>query len=454
MLEAIFAAVRSPASVPATPTPPSPPDDPVAAARARYDEGDVDGAYRLAADAPPGLARAELLFDCADEIGTLDACHLALGGYRELVPPDRDRIDRKPRLRRLRQKLEASVAAVPEAPVEVPPGNWPDLLDRLDEPGNLDLVAVARRAADEWPVERLSRADVDRIVAAMYRADTGDRRRLLLDLLPHLLGAVQRSRPGAGAALHPLRVAVFELLLLTHDYHPAGLTLVLDTAEDLLAGGLTAEEYRLLVTQLIDVWAGDPSKGLLPWLLNVVELLADQPSPARDERRRVLGQFAAMRPVLLRELATTDWEVLDQMAGQLDLLDEVAAVRAALPVAREATGPAVLAADPFASLAGRTVGIYTLHEPAAKRAGEIIRRKCPSCEVETNDHKVQTPALEGMANRCDVVVVVIRAGKHMATEAIEDLRRRLDRPTVRAIGQSTSSIVRELERYLSDGGLS
>lgn len=449
-MAAIFATDPTPA--PATPA--TPPADPIAAARFRYDEGEVDSAYRLAADAPPGADRAELLFYCAEVIGTLDACTLAIGAFLELPTTDRERLDRKRHLRLLRQRIEASVAAKPAVPVETPPGGWPELFERIDQPGNLDLCAIARRAADEWPIDHLSRNDIDRLIDALYKNDSGDRRRILLDLLPHLLGAVQRVREGSSVNLQALRVAVFDLLLLTHDYQPAGLKLVHDTAADLLAGGVTSDEYRQLVGGIVGVWQGDPSKGMLPWLLDAVEMVADHPSPVREERRRVLGLYAAMSPELLRELTPTDWEVLDQVAGQLDLRDMLEAARGALPPQRPApaadAGPA---ADPFAALAGRTVGIYTLHESAARRAGEIIRRKCPTCEVETNADKVRTQALESMAKNCDVVVVVIRAGKHMATEPIENIRRRLDLPTVRAIGQSTSSIVRDLEHFLSDGGL-
>ena len=49
--------------------------------------------------------------------------------------------------------------------------------------------------------------------------------------------------------------------------------------------------------------------------------------------------------------------------------------------------------------------------------------------------------------------MVIRVSKHMATEPLEDIRRDLGKPTVRAIGAGASSIVRELETYLRDHGL-
>jgi hypothetical protein len=147
-------------------------------------------------------------------------------------------------------------------------------------------------------------------------------------------------------------------------------------------------------------------------------------------------------------LSPIDWDVLEQVAGQLDQPEVVEAARArvpplpAVPVAEEAPP------EPFALLAGRRVGIYTLKKPSAIRARDIIRRRCPTCEVILNDDKVRTGPLDAMARTCDVVVMVIRVAKHMATESIEDIRRDLVKPTVRAIGASASSIIRELESYL------
>ena len=454
-LRSIFAAA-APTTIPweSPPVAPMPTVGSVELARAAYDDGDLDRAYALLLTAPNSVERVELLFDCADEIRTLETCGVGLQAFHDLLPECRDRLARKPRLRRLRRQLEASVAAEPTAPTGPPPGSWPDLFDRIDDSGNLDLPSIARRAASEWPADVLTRDDVQRIVNALYQAsESPDRRRMLLDLLPHLLGAVQQAAPGSDAALHPLRIAIFELLALKHDYHPTALVLIRMLAGELLSHGLTIDEYRAVVGQLVAVWEGDPSKGLLNWLVEVLEVMADNPSPARAERQRVLGLFPSMSPALLQLLTLTEWDVFEHVAKQLGQIEVFDAARAKVPPHAAEASEEIPQSDAFALLAGRRIGVYTLFEPSGIRARDIIHRRSPTCEVIVNSDKVKTGPLTAMARTCDIVVVVIRVSKHMATEPIEDIRRDLGKPTIRAIGASASSVVRELETYLMQNGL-
>src|SRR5262249_7605110 len=126
------------------------------------------------------------------------------------------------------------------------------------------------------------------------------------------------------------------------------------------------------------------------------------------------------RLVGVRELSPTNWDMLEQVVGQVGQPEVIEDARARPPQLPAALATEATPADAFALLAGRRVGVSTPFEPPGFCARDIIQRHCRTCEV-------------------------IRVSKHMATEPIEDIRRDLGKPTVRVIGASASSIVRELE---------
>jgi hypothetical protein len=145
-------------------------------------------------------------------------------------------------------------------------------------------------------------------------------------------------------------------------------------------------------------------------------------------------------------IASRLWSFQKRTQGRfLDLRAEYDACRGAVPPAETAEAESQ-AADIWARLAGLRVGIYSLEWPSSHRAGALIRRRCPGCDVVLNHDYVATEPLRDMARTSDVVVMVVRAAQHAATDGIQ--RERGDRPTLRPLGKGASSILRTLRECL------
>jgi hypothetical protein len=126
-----------------------------------------------------------------------------------------------------------------------------------------------------------------------------------------------------------------------------------------------------------------------------------------------LRRLTVLPPAWLVRLKETDRAVLMGLCERLGGPAECAGIAALAPppIEQEEESEETV----WARLAGVTVGIYTLLEAAGLRARDEVFRLCPRCEVILNNDTVETPRLEEMARRADVVVMAWRSAQHAAT---------------------------------------
>jgi len=109
--------------------------------------------------------------------------------------------------------------------------------------------------------------------------------------------------------------------------------------------------------------------------------------------------------------------------------------------------PAITSAASKANFDHRVVGIYTLTEGLGERVARILGEEYAGITVRVNNDTVSTPQLRALAKRADVFVICWLSAKHAATGSIVQ-ERPTDRKTIYAPGKGSSSICREIRRYL------
>ena len=95
-------------------------------------------------------------------------------------------------------------------------------------------------------------------------------------------------------------------------------------------------------------------------------------------------------------------------------------------------------------LNGKTIGIYSLVDDAAKRASDYLNAKFPNISIKLNNDKQCTDRLRHLAKNADIFVFASKASKHQAFYCIKN-----NRPTTLADmlipdGKGSSSIIRSL----------
>jgi hypothetical protein len=100
--------------------------------------------------------------------------------------------------------------------------------------------------------------------------------------------------------------------------------------------------------------------------------------------------------------------------------------------------PATGETTQLATFAG-LVALYTLTEPAAQRARDVLRSIAPNAEIEITADTVATDRLRHLSSKADVFVFAWRSSKHQAYYCVKENRG--NRPLSMPAGKGAASIV-------------
>lgn len=250
----------------------------------------------------------------------------------------------------------------------------------------------------------------------------------LLDLERNLFGAA-----GDIPGIQELRLLVVEVWALgdqTGDRRRANR--LLDVVGRALDHGMWPEVYDELVENLHAAWKPFLTDADLALGLEAIEVLA----ASRPDSVVALDSFATQ---ILSRIGAHNVHRLDAALLDTALL---LATEFGLDLSGIQGRGAAGAQDPerLRLPDGVFVAIYSLMEPAARRAAEIMRRRHPGIRVDTLAAKVATDALQSAAHAADVLVIAEKAAKHAATDALKTARG--DKAICYANGKGTASLVR------------
>lgn len=246
----------------------------------------------------------------------------------------------------------------------------------------------------------------------------------------------------SGAAVSGLGVFGSALVELWAFHDQSGdrrrLRRIVQLVDDALAAGVAPTAFEELVEFLRAGWDPFLTDADLEAGLDSIELLLTY----RPDGSRALDAFA--RPLLAR-IGPHNAQRLP--AAALDVAMELAPLFGMeIPVVHEEVRSDEGVGVSTSVQGGTVVAVYSLMEQAAGRAARILRRRHPALEVVVLADHVASDRLRSVARTADLVVVVDRAAKHAATEALRAARG--SRPTRYAAGKGATSLIEAVEAGL------
>jgi hypothetical protein len=311
--------------------------------------------------------------------------------------------------------------------------------------------ALQRAFADElsatdrsWMLEDLRATAVPRLMqAGVLREAVGTLRRLSRSVSPILLGDlidllldIERdlfAAAGDVSGIQELRLIVVESWALgdeSGDRRRAAR--ILDLVSRTLSAGVSATVFSEIAESLRAAWDPFLTDADLPLALEAIELLAaSQPGQSVAEQAFASAVLSRIGPHNARRIEAPYLETAKALAPEFGL---------ELGIPAESQDELVARAGQARPPDGTYVAIYSLMEPAATRAADIISRWYPEVRVETFAGKVASDALRHAAKKADVLVIADRAAAHAATDALKTARG--GSPICYAQGRGTASLVK------------
>lgn len=293
-----------------------------------------------------------------------------------------------------------------------------------------DASAVARNRGGSWtPIGELDGGQVSDVCDALIEAVGGsndDQLRASLDILCGE-AALQLARGSANDFCQ----AVLMLLSEQDNFSEMVRAAYLDLFAAWLQAGPNSGEYRKVLEQTIDIWSSIASPIGIGWAISVLESAADSPCPDGSARTA---------------LGVTLLDRLRQLYPSLRERVEIEGLAAQLNIPAQQISAQEADRDLWSELDGKLVGIYSLLPRAKVLLQSRLEQLCSVREVKGNDDKVSTPALRGLAERADYLIVDTWHAAHQATAAIDAVR-----PKERQIfprQRGISGFLRALEGFL------
>jgi len=400
--------------------------------------GQFDYEEQLAAargeQALPTLERARAVLIAAMNVQSLDAYQTALAYISRLDLASRERLLSVPFMRPLWEDMSRYSAAGGRVPRD-----WREWIELLPSMTPSQAVAWADAAVIEHPIaQQLQRPeDVAALVSALNNPPI-EVQEQMFNALPALVEWAKEDDRWPNQAYATLYKQLFDLLLFTSNRSDNLYKALSTLLTGMLEVGLDHDQYRVTLAELGDTLPALSGARDLDWLCDLGELTITYPCPDPEGRIRFWHQLIAVLAQYGTRLTPTQRRVLTEIAGILGLGDTLAMLPSALPAFTPASRP---------TFDHRVVGIYTLTEGVGERVAWILGEEYPSITVRVNNDTVSTPQLRELAKRADIFVICWLSAKHAATGSIVQ-ERPADRETIYAPGKGSSSICREIRRYL------
>lgn len=394
-------------------------------------DGNFDAALELARDGSPSVERAELLVRCAIEIDSLDAMAVARGAVYDLGDTDRARVTSSKLYATPWERIERVLGG---DEVRQSPDNWFGWFERATSSESFEnSLEVAERSAVEWTSEALGTADSRAISLLLNQELSPAALRRVKDALPHLLHFIDRVTDSAQhrALLDDLST----LLLLDEDPSVADVAVLVNLVGSLFELGVESARRRELVDDFASLFTRIDAAAYLDSAIELFDIILTFAASDAGPRDTAFSALLAAAQRWRRRVRPDQWLMLQDLADEVGAAE---AVQGLVPQERADTEPAALRGD---SLAGKTVAIYTLTEPAGVRARDFLVRNFPAVSVVLSSEHVGSNRLASLAHSADLFVVATRSAKHAATTFIE-AQRPPNRPPVYASGKGSVSLIR------------
>jgi len=387
---------------------------------------------------PDSIVEAKQALTLALEVDSLRTIKSALEKMQVLSPDQRKYLLESEPFRSMWRSLISDTQGT------LPTEGWLEWLKRASEQEFANALGVARRGLAEWPVEVLKDSlHVEHLVESLTsfpeKPPGYDR---LIDALPLFVAWVAEEldfpRPGMTAVYEAL---LFHLVSSTRrgvDVLESATTLI----RALLTVGISNNEYKNLLVDVLELIGLGLGTRSTDYVLEIVEETVACPSPNPEARKEFWYQVLARIEPMAAHLSAIQVASLMQLgkglgwdSGALQSVAEAARVSGKTEDTNFAIG-----------LKGKSIGIYSLTEAAARQAEVLLKTLVPSIRVTLSNEHVGSPKLKSMAIGTDILVLATASATHSATLFLQQHRPR-NLPLLYARGRGCTSILRALEEY-------
>lgn len=392
-------------------------------AKEAFDDDKIEQALRLFVSCTPDQEVLARVLRCSRELETLTDLEIAWD-FCQKCPATW--------IEELTGKQRKDYDGLKETFSKKPIGNWIEWTEFVLEGGDqAQADEIARSGADEWSLNELFAIPdgVERL-CRLLSDGVNDYPDFFQAQFPKIYEFTESfGRPNA--QLRPLYIALLEMLACSDTVGESDLILAQELIESLFEVGVSPEAYQNILETVELFWATAKSFKYLDWALDMAELLAISPSPKPNLRAQFFNNVLSLVATNSQRIEPSTWMVLELLGQDYDAVDFVGQLR---PADRE-----VEAFEGKNPLAGKKVGIYSLTEPAAIRARQILEGMFPGVRVEVNHDHEATPALENLAKSSDLFVFAWRSSKHQAYYCVKKYVK--EEKLILPKGKGSSSII-------------
>lgn len=299
------------------------------------------------------------------------------------------------------------------------------------------LESIFREQSESWNINLLTSEEATQISHLMESIVDSPRSTLLMKLLP---GIHELFVNLDASVKSPILRSCFFILAIQDQLTAAELGAlhhVIDTLFDIE----NHENRQQILNETLNIWTRIARPRHIAWFLDIAASIKATAGPNDEQSRDIVVQMASV--------------VAGFMPGSLDesfrvpadfILAGVYDIQAWASIWQTKSSDDQSIYDPFAILAGKTVGIYCLEQARAIRMSTALTAVC-ACSVTLNNHFAGSEALENLARSSDLMVVITSAAKHAATECIRVNRG--DKPIVYIHSTGISTFLRSIESFLN-----
>jgi hypothetical protein len=383
---------------------------------------------------PPTLERAQAILMAAMALQSLEAYQITLAYVARLDATSREHLLANRFMRRAWEDMSHYSAVGGRVPRD-----WRDWIELLPSMTPSQAAAWASAAAQEHPIGEQLRSpeDVAALVSALNNPPIEAQERLF-EALPALVEWAQADYRWPNQAYVTLYKQLFDLILLSSNRSESLYKALSAMLTGILEVGLDHNQYRATLADFGDTLPQLSGARDIDWLCDIAELTIRYPCPDAEGRARFWQQLVTVIEPYKARITSAQRSVLEEIAGILGLSDTLVMLPPA-PVTPPPTARTVF--DHF------VVGVYTLTDGVGERVARILGEEYPGIDVRVNHDAVSTPQLRELAKRADIFVICWLSAKHAATGSINQ-ERPADRISIYAPGKGSSSICREIRKYL------
>lgn len=387
--------------------------------------GEYSRALEVINSSAPSGSNSGLALMSAANLGDAESARLALSIVDQLTDTDRAELLDQAVERNLHTSLQerAGVTDAPSGWVNWLNGEWPDRPDLLKE-----WATTWGRPTDLEPDESAA------LEGALLEGLSDQRRDRIRNGLPILTDWLIDENTGLAVGTVPLVAFIVEILL-TSAAGRVEREAVLVLLDELLVSGCSSTEYQNLISAI-----GSQFSQLGPrnaaWLASALDLLLLSAATEPDARDLLVSNALVLAQSWTGLLETTDARLLAKV----------------LKVGGHETSFLTTDTDDKSTRrtsqkSFRRVGIYSLLEPAARRASDWIKELWPSVDVTLSHDHVNSSRLEAMVRGVDVLLIQTSRATHAATSAIGDATAQ-NTEVIYVNGRGATSIVRGLIEWV------